>query len=216
MPKGSNPQGEEKVVGQEQIVMGDVVGLMRSFKRMLEALISHFNRDEARASTSPEGPLHTPAGTGSVHRELEKVNFPKFFGATNDVVIKAWLDNMVMCFALRNYTSNMKVCMEVFPLKGSALIWWKMLPPQLNMVVEDMSWELFEQWFRERYLSKEFIERQLNEFNVLRDGGRTVPEYEAHFMELFQNALHLNTENIKVNKFMFSLNVKIHSRGGAH
>ena len=40
--------------------------------------------------------------------------------------------------------------------------------PQLNMGVEDMSWELFEEWFWERYLSEEFIERQLNEFNVLR------------------------------------------------
>jgi hypothetical protein len=78
-----------------------------------------------------------------------------------------------------DYTSNMKVCMVVFQLKGSTLLWWKMLLPQLNMVVEDVSWELFEERFRERYLSEEFIERQLNEFNALRQGGRTVPEYEA-------------------------------------
>jgi hypothetical protein len=55
----------------------------------------------------------------------------------------------------------MKVHMVVFQLKGSALLWWKMLLPQLNMVVEDLSWELFEEWFRERYLSKEFIKHQL-------------------------------------------------------
>jgi hypothetical protein len=53
------------------------------------------------------------------------------------------------------------------PLQGSALLWWKTLLPQLNMVVEDLSWELFEERFRERYLSEEFIERQLNEFNTL-------------------------------------------------
>jgi hypothetical protein len=44
-------------------------------------------------------------------------------------------------------TSNMKVCMVVFQLKGSTLLWWKMLLPFLNMVVEDVSWELFEEWF---------------------------------------------------------------------
>jgi hypothetical protein len=96
--------------------------------------------------------------------------------------------------------------MVVFQLKGSALLWWKTLLPQLNMVVEDVSWELFEEWFRERYLSEEFIERQLNEFNALRQGGRTVPEYEAHFMELLWYALHLNTEKLKVNRFVFGLN----------
>jgi hypothetical protein len=86
---------------------------------------------------------------------------------------------MAMLFGLCDYTSNMKFHMEVFQLKGSALIWWKTILPQLNMVVEDMSWKLFEERFRERYFSEEFIKRQLNEFNTLRQGGRTVPEYEA-------------------------------------
>ena len=56
MPKGSNPQGDEQVVGQKQISMGDVVGMMRYFQRMSEALISHLDIDEARASTPIEGP----------------------------------------------------------------------------------------------------------------------------------------------------------------
>jgi hypothetical protein len=38
----------------------------------------------------------------------------------------------------------------------------------VHMVVEDVSWELFKERFRERYLSEEFIEHQLNEFNALR------------------------------------------------
>jgi hypothetical protein len=74
--------------------------------------------------------------------------------------------------------------MVVSQLKGSTLLWWKTLLPQLNMTIEDVSWELFEERFRERYLSKEFIEHQLNEFNTLRQGSHMVPEYEAHFMEL--------------------------------
>jgi hypothetical protein len=48
-PEGSNPQGGEQVLGQEQIAVGDVVGMMRSFQRMSEALISRLDRDEARA-----------------------------------------------------------------------------------------------------------------------------------------------------------------------
>ena len=33
-----------------------------------------------------------------------------------------------------------------------------------------------------------------------------VPEYEARFMKLLQYALHLNTEKLKVNRFVFGLN----------
>jgi hypothetical protein len=36
-----------------------------------------------------------------------------------------------------------------------------------------------------------------------------VPEYEARFMELLRYAPHLNTEKLKVNKFVFGLNFNI-------
>jgi hypothetical protein len=211
-PEGSNPQGGEQVLGQEQIAVADVVGMMRSFQRMSEALISRLDREEARAPAPAEVPPRAPAVTGSIHRELEKVKFPEFFGAPDGAAAEAWLENMAMCFALRDYTSNMKVRMAVFQLKGSALLWWKTLLPQLNMAVEDVSWELFEERFRERYLSEEFIERQLNEFNALRQGGRTVPEYEARFMELLRYAPHLNTEKLKVNRFVFGLNGSLRAK----
>jgi hypothetical protein len=116
--------------------------------------------------------------------ELEKVKFPEFLGAQEGAATEAWLEKMAMCFTPRNYTSKMKVRMAVFQLKGSALLWWKTLLSQLNMAVEDVSWELFEERFREGYLSEEFIERQLNEFNALRQGDHTVLEYEAHIVAL--------------------------------
>ena len=70
-----------------------------------------------------------PASTVSIHHKLEKVKFPEFFGALDDAAAEAWLENMAMCFALRDYTSNMKFHMAVFQLKGSTLLWWKTLLP---------------------------------------------------------------------------------------
>ena len=109
--------------------MADVVGMMRSFQRMSEALISRLDRDEARAPAPAEVPPRAPAVTGSIHRELGKVKFPEFSGAPDDVAAKEWLENMAMCFALQDYTYNMNVCMAVFQLKGSTLLWWNMLLP---------------------------------------------------------------------------------------
>jgi hypothetical protein len=114
---------------------------------MSEALINHFDRDEARASAHAKVLSCAPTITSSIHRELDKVKFPKFFGAPDDTAVEAWLENMAMCFTLRDYNSNMKVHMAIFQLKGRALLWWKMLLPQLNMAIEDVSWELFEERF---------------------------------------------------------------------
>jgi hypothetical protein len=126
---------------------------------MYKALISHLDIDEGRAPTPFEGPPHALVDTHSIDYKLEKVKFPEFLGAPEGAATEAWLEGMAMCFALRNYTFDMKVRMAVFQLKGSALLWWKALPPQLNLVVEDASWEPFEERFRERYLPEEFIER---------------------------------------------------------
>jgi hypothetical protein len=96
-PKGSNPQGDEQNTEPKQVVVGDVVGLMRSFQRMSEALINHLDRDEGIASVPNEGSQCAPSGSGSIQRELEKVKFPEFMGATDGLAIEAWLENVVMC-----------------------------------------------------------------------------------------------------------------------
>jgi hypothetical protein len=167
-PEGSTPQGEEKTTEHEQVAVGDAIGMMRYFQRMSEALINCLDRDEGRESIPNEGLKHPPVASGSVHREPEKVKIPKFWGSKDGLAVKACLDNMAMCFALHYYTSNMKVRMVIFQLKGSALLWWKTLLPKLNMDVEDISWDLFEEKFQERYLYDDFIELQLNELNTLR------------------------------------------------
>jgi hypothetical protein len=66
-PKGSKPLEDEQVVEEEQIDVGDVVGLMRSFQQMFEALISRLDRDKARAPVPPEGPLRASVGNDSIH-----------------------------------------------------------------------------------------------------------------------------------------------------
>jgi hypothetical protein len=76
----------------------------------------------------------------------------EFWGSTDEQVVESWLENIVMCFALRDYMSNIKVCMGIFKLKGSALLWWKILLPHLGMDISKIYWKLFEENFRQFYL----------------------------------------------------------------
>ena len=39
-----------------------------------------------------------------------------------------------------------------------------------------------------------------------------MPEYEARFMELLRYAPHLNTEKLKVNRFVFGLNNSLRAK----
>jgi len=63
-PKGSAPQGEEQTIEQEQVAVGDVMGTMRSFQRMSEALINLLGHDEGRESVPNGGLQHPPVVSG--------------------------------------------------------------------------------------------------------------------------------------------------------
>ena len=84
--------------------------------------------------------------------------------------------------------------MGILQLKGSTLLWWKTLLPQLFIDISEITLKMFDEHFRDCYLSEEFIERQLNEFKTFKKGNITVLEYETRFMELLRYAPHLNTE----------------------
>jgi hypothetical protein len=74
----------------------DVVGLLRSFQRIFEALMNRLDKDEARTPAPLEGPPHVPVHTGIIHHELQKLNFLEFFGSPDGVAIEEWLENMAM------------------------------------------------------------------------------------------------------------------------
>ncbi len=58
-------------------------------------------------------------------------------------------------------------------------------------------------------MSEGYLERKLNEFHDLKQGTKTMGEYKSRFMELLRYASYLNTEKLKVNKFLYGLNAII-------
>jgi hypothetical protein len=97
------------------------------------------------------------------------------------------------------------------PMEGERSSMVEDAPTATEYGREDVSWELFEEQFRERYLSEEFMERQLNEFNALRQGGRTMLEHEAR-MALLKKASRLDIEKLWVIRFVLDLNDSLRAR----
>jgi len=54
------------------------------------------------------------------------------------------MESKVMRFALRDFDHQHEGPLGGFQRKGCAILWWKMLLPQLNMAFEVVLWEQFE------------------------------------------------------------------------
>jgi hypothetical protein len=96
MPKGSAPHGEEHITEHEHLAVADVVGMMIFFRRMPEVLINRLDLDEGIDYVPNEGFQRPLSVRNSIHIELKKVKFPKFWVAIDGLVTEAWLENMDM------------------------------------------------------------------------------------------------------------------------
>jgi hypothetical protein len=68
-----------------------------------------------------------------------------------------------LCFTLHESDLRHECLLGGLSTEGERSSVAKDAPATLNMVVDDVSWELFQK----RYLSEEFVERHINEFNAL-------------------------------------------------
>ena len=94
-----------------------------------------------------------------ITRELQKIKLPEFSGGRASERAEAWLEGMTRCFSLRDYASNSKVKIVIFQLRDSALNWWVNLERQLHLTPDTVSWEIFEERFRRKYLPAYYEEQ---------------------------------------------------------
>jgi hypothetical protein len=144
-----------------------------------------------------------------ITREMQKIKLPEFAGGRASERAEAWLEGMTRCFALRDYASNSKAKIAIFQLRDSALNWWGNLERQLHLTPNTVSWELFEERFRRKYLPAYYEEQQVGAFHALIQGNKTVEEYEIRFMELVKYVSYMDSDQRQAERFIYGLNPRI-------
>jgi hypothetical protein len=89
------------------------------------------------------------------------------------------------------------------------LNWWGNLERQLHLTPDTVSWELFEERFRRKYLPAYYKEQQVGAFHALIQGNKTVEEYEIRFMELVKYVSYMDSDQRQAERFIYGLNPQI-------
>ena len=81
--------------------------------------------------------------------------------------------------------------------------WWK------SKNVGNVTWDRFKELFFEKYFSKAVHDQMLSQLLSLKQGNRSVTEYEAEFSKLMRYVLDgiRDNEQIKMQKFKDGLNL---------
>ena len=154
---------QEWVIGQNQVRN---VGQDPSLSQRRE-VEERSNEDQSSVSEKTKAPL-------DIMKEVHKSKLPNFSRKEGGQVAEAWLVGIKRALSFRDYTSNEKAQISMRLLKGDALLWWVNEERKLHVTPLQVTWELFEETFRTRYLSDEFKHQQIAAFHAVHQKGRPI------------------------------------------
>ena len=110
---------------------------------------------------------------------------PTFEGSTNPAEAKEWLDKIERIFQImrRDISEDEKVDLATFMLQGEALEWWQAIQLR-NVEGRVWIWDMFKSEFLEKYFPRAIRLQYQRQFLDLRQGERTVREFEREFNRL--------------------------------
>eukprot|EP00253_Pinus_taeda_P019019 PITA_19019 len=136
--------------------------------------------------------------------EFRKIKPPHFDGEHEEAA-EAWLINMNKYFQLYEYDHNLKARLAIFQLQGKATLWWEEVKIVKGVTEQNITWDNFQKFFKERYLTQRFYDEKAREFHDLRLGQQTMDEFITRFTSLLRYVPYIREEKAKVQRFVSSL-----------
>eukprot|EP00253_Pinus_taeda_P014052 PITA_14052 len=108
-------------------------------------------------------------------------------------------------FQLYEYDHNLKARLAIFQLQGKATLWWEEVKIVKGVTEQNITWDNFQRFFKERYLTEHFYDEKAREFHDLQLGQQTMDEFITRFTSLLRYVPYIREEKAKVQRFVSSL-----------
>lgn len=91
---------------------------------------------------------------------------------------------------------------STYSMKGKEYMWWEYLKSGRGLVEKEMTWDKFENLFREKNLSKHYYDGEENCFYELKMGKMADDEYITKFLELLRYVPYLKDQKANIKGFI--------------
>ncbi|XP_074327624.1 uncharacterized protein LOC141665538 [Apium graveolens] len=141
-------------------------------------------------------------------KSFQSAKPPKFEGSPDPIRARAWLKEIEKAFRLAKVKEEDKIDYVNYFLKNKANYWWELAK---GLEGEEMiDWNRFVELFLEKYFS-EHVQNQMElDFLDLKQGDKSVAEYEARFVEMERFVdVYVDTDLKKAKRFQQELRSNI-------
>ncbi|KAL8155679.1 hypothetical protein AgCh_000906 [Apium graveolens] len=172
-PKKSTQSKENSSSLAEGPVINEILDLLHQQQQQQLQLIQQVQQQQHQ-----QGELNQTTR----FKSFQSVKPPEFKGEVNHVVARNWLKEMEKAFTLMQVNDDLKTDYASYFLKNEANYWW-----ESTRALEGegpVSWTRFTELFLEKHFPDGLRNQLEVEFLELKQGERSVLEYEAKFTEL--------------------------------
>ncbi|XP_030547685.2 uncharacterized protein LOC115753277 [Rhodamnia argentea] len=148
--------------------------------------------------------------TQGLVEQFLKLKPSKFIGTGKPEEAERWINEMEKIFRLLNCTDIDKMTPAKYRMDGNAMYWWQAMKDAVFPARAEIDREIFVIAFYEKYFLSCTRDRKPTKFVELKQGNKTVVEYEAKFSELSRFAPRL-VEHVedKAKRFLKGLRSEI-------
>lgn len=201
-----NPQTDEQLIGQSSRrskapTQDSAMTLLQEtlqtlIQTMVSSVVTKINQD--RGSMSEEA---------RYFGDFKTYDPRSFDGISLDPAIAlSWLSSIETIFHYMKCPEEQKLQCAVFMLKDDALLWWEFVERSIDVTDGPVTWIQFKEAFLKKYYPSTTRSRKKNEFLNLKQGSRSIDEYEREFIRLSRFAPELvDTETKKIERFIMGL-----------
>ncbi|KAK1653141.1 hypothetical protein QYE76_070946 [Lolium multiflorum] len=141
----------------------------------------------------------------------------KFDGSGTPMDTASWLRSMEKYMDASMMTQEDRVVYVAFQLKGLADIWWEGVRAAWTPAHGPPTWDVFVKQFTSKYYPDSFKEKMDVALRNIKQGDKTVDEYEMEFSKIVHFVDHINqNEGEKARRFFEGLNSEYRHVMGAN
>ena len=132
--------------------------------------------------------------------EFRKNKPPTFKGRYDPDGAQVWLKEIERIFRVMDCEEEHKVRLGTHMLAEEADDWWVSIRHVLEAACEVVTWAMFSQEFLRKYFPEDVRGKKEIEFLELKQGGMSVTNYTARFVELVQYYPHYSEATAEFSK----------------
>ncbi|XP_074559196.1 uncharacterized protein LOC141815168 [Curcuma longa] len=132
----------------------------------------------------PYMPTSVPAAKSRIMTlaKSAKERFTLFHGGSDPWKARSWMENLVDMYEYMDITDAEKIGLATYHLRDEALTWWK--TQKIVFGEQEVTWTSFRGAFEREFFPATFRMSRRQEFFSLKQGERSVTEYNSEFKKL--------------------------------